>query len=308
MTIVAGSGTAGFADGVGVAAQFNKPIRLAPFGPDAIVVSDIYNNAIRVVSKDGRVRTLAGAPDRKGHKDGPAATAQIFSPHGVATTPDGRILVAEAEGHTLRALVPRASAPGEYDVVTLAGIPNTKGNVDGPAASAQFNSPHAVLVGPDGAVYLPDIGNATIRRLKDGQVDTLVATTGGTLVYPMDIAWRRGGSMLIADAGANQIRVWREGAGPKQLDWIEVAGGLETPHGVAEGPDGTIYIADMKSHRVIAQGPVQGMVSTVAGVKGEAGSDAKHLNRPAAVLVHAGWLWIADLDNHRITAVPLQKQ
>jgi hypothetical protein len=44
----------------------------------------------------------------------------------------------------------------------------------------------------------------------------------------------------------------------------------------------------------------------VAGVEGEAGSDARHLNRPAAVLVHAGWLWIADLDNHRICAVELR--
>jgi len=88
------------------------------------------------------------------------------------------------------------------------------------------------------------------------------------------------------------------------LGEIAVAGGLATPHGVAAGPDGTLYVADMKSHRVIAI-DLAGKVTTVAGVQGEAGSDNRHLNRPAAVLVHAGWLWIADLDNHRITAVRL---
>ena len=30
------------------------------------------------------------------------------------------------------------------------------------------------------------------------------------------------------------------------------------------------------------------------------------MNKPAAVLVHAGWLWIADLDNHRIVAVAVK--
>lgn len=303
MTVVAGNGTAGFADGVGGAARFNKPIRLAPFGPDAIVVSDIYNHAIRVVTKDGRVRTLAGAPDRKGHADGPAATARIFSPHGVATTPDGRILVAEAEGHTLRVLTPRANAPGEYDVTTLAGTPETKGNTDGPVAAATFNSPHAVLVAADGAVYTPDIGNASIRRVRSGRVETVAGAAPDTMVYPMDIAWMTDGRMVIADAGANRLRTWTAGA---PLGDIQVAGGLATPHGVASGPDGALYVADMKSQRVLKIDPA-GAVTTVAGVAGDVGSDDRHLNRPAAVLVHAGWLWIADLDNHRITAVPVSK-
>jgi hypothetical protein len=59
----------------------------------------------------------------------------------------------------------------------------------------------------------------------------------------------------------------------------------------------------MKSQRVLAIDRA-GRTTTVAGVEGVAGADATHLNRPAAVLMHAGWLWIADLDNHRICAVP----
>jgi hypothetical protein len=33
---------------------------------------------------------------------------------------------------------------------------------------------------------------------------------------------------------------------------------------------------------------------------GEAGPGPGQLNRPAAVLVHDGNVWVADLDNHRI--------
>jgi sugar lactone lactonase YvrE len=301
MKVVAGAGVAGFADGIGSEARFNKPIRLAPFGPDAILVSDIFNHAIRSVSKDGRVRTIAGAPDRKGHQDGPAATARFASPHGVGTAADGRIAVAEAEGHILRLLTPDAAAAGGYVVSTAAGTPGTSGGTDGPAREAQFNSPHAALWGDDGSLYTPDIGNATIRRVKNGRVDTVAGSGGDKLVYPMDIAWMGDGRLVVADAGANLLRTWRPG---EPLGTLAVQGPLATPHGVASGPDGTVYVADMKSQRVLAI-DATGRITTVAGVEGQAGGDAFHLNRPAAVLVHAGWLWIADLDNHRICAVPL---
>ena len=301
MRVVAGAGTAGFSDGVGADARFNKPIRLAPFGPDAVLVSDIFNHAIRSVSTDGRVRTIAGGPDRKGHEDGPAATARFASPHGVGTSADGRIAVAEAEGHTLRLLTPDAGTAGGYIVSTLAGTPGTSGGSDGPARQALFNSPHAALWGADGSLYTPDIGNAVIRRLRNGIVETVAGSTGDKMVYPMDIAWMPDGRMIIADAGANLLRTWRQG---EPLATVRVQGALATPHGVASGPDGTVYVADMKSQRVLAI-DATGRVATIAGTEGEAGGDGSHLNRPAAVLVHAGWLWIADLDNHRICAVAL---
>jgi sugar lactone lactonase YvrE len=299
MRVIAGSGTAGFADGTGAEARFNKPIRLAPLGPDTVLVADIFNHALRVVSLDGRVRTLSGAPDRKGHRDGDAASAQFDSPHGVGVAKDGRIAVAEAAGHTLRLLTADEKAAGGYRVSTLAGVPGEKGKRDGPAAQALFNSPHAAVWDGEGRVYAPDIGNASIRRVADGVVTTVAGAEAGTFVYPMDLALMNDGRLIVADAGANLLRVVdRTG----QVTTLPVQGALATPHGVAVGVDGTVYVADMKSHRVLAIDGA-GKVTTVAGEGGVSGSDAAHLNRPAAVLVHGGWLWIADLDNHRICAV-----
>jgi DNA-binding beta-propeller fold protein YncE len=148
-------------------------------------------------------------------------------------------------------------------------------------------------------VYAPDIGNASIRRVADGLVTTVAGTEAGTFVYPMDLAVMPDGRLVVADAGANLLRVV-DRAG--HVTTLPVQGALATPHGVAVGPDGTIYVADMKSHRVLAVDSA-GRVTTVAGEEGVSGADSSHLNRPAAVLVHGGWLWIADLDNHRICAV-----
>jgi DNA-binding beta-propeller fold protein YncE len=301
MTVVAGGGSAGFADGTAQEARFNKPIRLAPFGDEAVLVADIFNHAVRVVSKDGRVRTLVGAPDRKGHRDGPAATAMIDSPHGVGVASDGRIAIAEAGGHALRLVTVDKTAEGGYRVSTLAGVASEKGYRDGPAAQALFNSPHAALWSPDGALYAPDIGNACLRRVANGIVDTVAGRGEDTFVYPMDIALTPDGRIIVADAGANDLRIVGEGG---RLSRVSTKSPLKTPHGVAVGPDGTMYVADMGTHRVLAIDKA-GDVRTMAGVAGEAGADQLHLNKPAAVLVHAGWLWIADLDNHRITAVAL---
>ena len=69
LRVIAGNGEAGFVDGSD--ARFNKPIRLAPFGPGKIVIADIYNHAIRSVSLDGEVLTLAGGPDKNGHQGWP---------------------------------------------------------------------------------------------------------------------------------------------------------------------------------------------------------------------------------------------
>lgn len=313
LRVVAGDGVEGFVDGE--MARFRKPIRLAPYGDGAIVVADIFNHAIRIVRDDGTVTTLGGSPDAKGHRDGPAAEARFSSPHGVAVSPDGVIAVAGAENHAVRLMTPVAvSASGvpHYVVSTVAGVPGEEGMRDGPAAQALFNSPHAVAWAADGSLFVADIGNARIRRIADGEVTT-VAGSGETgnadgpalkasFTYPMDIAFSPDGSLVIIDAGTDQLRRWVPDG---EVTTVRLDTPLLTPHGVAAAPDGTIYIAEMGAHRVVAVTP-DGRVSPVCG-EGEPGSGSEQLNRPAAVLVHDGRLWIADLDNHRISSLALKK-
>ena len=302
LRVVAGNGTAGFADGTGEAARFHKPIRLAALGPESVVVADIFNHAIREVSLDGRVRTIVGGPDRKGYRDGVAEEARIASPHGVAVSPSGVIAVAEAAGHTIRLLTPARSEGGAttYTVSTLAGASGEEGLVEGPAAEARFNSPHAALWDRDGSLLVADIGNARIRRIRDGRVETVAGATKGEFTYPMDVALAPDGTLLVADAGTNLIRTWTPAAGVRTL---RVVGTLHTPHGVASAPDGRVYVADMNGHEVLEIAR-DGRVGHLAGT-GEKGPGPTQFDKPAAVLVHAGHLWIADLDNHRIMVLPL---
>lgn len=59
----------------------------------------------------------------------------------------------------------------------------------------------------------------------------------------------------------------------------------------------------MGTHRVQAIDP-DGRVTPICGTR-EVGSGSDELNRPAAVLVHDGGIWVADLENHRIVICEL---
>lgn len=295
--VIAGNGEAGFVDGNGSAARFNKPIRLAPYGDGTILVADIDNHAIRSVNLDGEVKTIAGAPDRPGHQDGPAAAARFESPHGVAVSPDGLIVVAGAASHSIRLITP---AEDSFEVTTIAGVPGESGFSDGAAASALFNSPHGVAWDAEGGILVVDIGNARIRRISDGMVTTVASAEDSGMVMPIDMMPALTGAYLIADAGIQKVLYWSPGQ-PGTLIAPDVV--LAMPHGVDDDEDGNVYVAEIRGHQVtqLSSGNV---ARQVAGT-GIAGPGPEQLDKPAAVLVHDGYLWIADLNNHRISVVSL---
>lgn len=296
ITIVAGNGEAGFVDGKD--ARLNKPIRLAPFGPGKILIADINNNAIRIVARNGTVTTIAGGPDKKGHRDGPAEQAMFNGPHGVAVAADGRIAVAGASSHVVRLLTP---TKGGYEVSTIAGTVGETGYEDGPADKALFNSPHGLAWDNDGGLLVVDIGNASIRRIKDGIVSTVLGGDTEGMVMPIDLSAAPDGSFLIADAGNGSILRW---SGGKMVETVATDNPLKMPHGVAGDAAGKVYVAELSNHEItqLYKGK-----RTVVGGTGKAGGGPKELNQPAAVLVHDGLIWIADLDNHRISVIPLSE-
>lgn len=300
LTVVAGNGEAGFIDGKN--ARLNKPIRLAPFGPGKILIADISNNAIRVVSKDGSVATLAGGPDKKGVKDGLASDAMFDGPHGVAVSKDGVIAVAGASSHAVRLMIPFKNADGltDYKVSTIAGVAGETGMRNGAGEQALFNSPHGLVWDNDGGLLVVDIGNGSIRRIKDGIVTTALGAGTENMAMPIDIGTSPDGSFLIADAGNQTILRWR--LGDEEAKPVAMDGELNMPHGVSGDDGGVVYVAALSGHQIAKLS--NGHLEIVAGT-GEAGFASNMLNKPAAVLVHDGLLWIADLDNHRISTFPL---
>jgi hypothetical protein len=100
------------------------------------------------------------------------------------------------------------------EVTTLAGS-GAIGSTDGAGTNAEFRSPSAVAVAPNGNIYVGDASNYRIRRiLPGGMVSTLAGSTSGTTDGPGDTA--------------------------KFVSHI----------GLAVGPDGNLSVADRDSCRI----------------------------------------------------------
>ena len=89
---LAGADGCGFKDGLGIHAHFCSPDGLAIDADGNILVADRFNNAIRRVTPDGLVTTVAGN-GQEGDLDGPGSEATFESPRSITALPDGRIAV-----------------------------------------------------------------------------------------------------------------------------------------------------------------------------------------------------------------------
>lgn len=87
----AGSGEPGSVNGASAAASFNRPQALAIDATGNVFVTELDGYAVRRVSPDGDVTTVAGA-GAGGYMDGEPMSARFFGLEGLDVSADGRVL------------------------------------------------------------------------------------------------------------------------------------------------------------------------------------------------------------------------
>lgn len=92
VTTLAGSTKKGFADGKGSKARFRRAAGIDVDKDGNVYVADQWNRAIRKVTPDGVVTTVAGN-GRDEHVDGPALEASFRQPTGVAVGPNNDLYI-----------------------------------------------------------------------------------------------------------------------------------------------------------------------------------------------------------------------
>jgi sugar lactone lactonase YvrE len=185
-------GERGFSDGAGAAARFDTPSGLAVDAAGTLYVADTGNNAIRRITREGVVSTLAGDTSA-GYRDGAGAQARFNGPVGVAVDAIGRVLVADTYNDRIRAISPDGT------VATLAGGA-IAGTADGAAADAQFNTPCGIATDASGAVFVADTGNSVVRLiLPSGIVRTVSSPIVDGLRRPVALATGPPGAIYVAD-------------------------------------------------------------------------------------------------------------
>jgi len=322
-TLTGSAGISGSTDGTGVAARFKYPEAITTDGTN-LYVADYVNHTIRkIVIDTGTVTTLAGSPGVPGAVDGIGSAARFNQPRGITT--DGvSLYVADEANLTIRKVIISTA-----EVTTLAGSTGIIGSTDGTGTAAKFHYPIGITT--DGTnIYIADCQNHTIRKivLSNGAVTTLAGAAGvigsndgigiaARFYFPNGIA-TDGTNLFVTDSWNNTIRkiVISSGvvttlagsAGQSgSTDGTGTAARFYNPFHITT--DGTyLYFADQSNHTIRKLTIASGLVTTLAGSAGFAGSSdgtgsAARFNYPAAVTTDGNKLYIADSHNHTIRVI-----
>ncbi|HKY04771.1 MAG TPA: NHL repeat-containing protein, partial [Blastocatellia bacterium] len=206
VSTLAGSGAAGLQDGPAGEAEFDGPLAVSVDDDGNVFVADTYNDAIRVISEDGMVRTLAGGV--AGYVDGLAVDALFDTPSGIAVDEEGSIFVADTGNDVIRKITPQG------EVITFAG--GGLDRQDGQGSEAGFDRPLGIVVTHDGFLFVAEEGTGRVRRITpEGEVTTYAGRSpgyadatgsGARFNRPSGVAIDRQGNLYVADAHNYLIR------------------------------------------------------------------------------------------------------
>jgi internalin A len=279
ITTVAGTGTPGLAgDGAeATSANVNYPVDLGFDGDGNLYILELgyyldYDVLVRKVDPAGRITTVVG-PGAPGDA-GRLLLGTTFGATGMAVDVEGNVYMGGGDGPDVLNKVIRVDTSGT--VTTIAGTGQAGFSGDGgPATEAKLANVWDVAVDDEGNLYIS--ADHRIRKVDTSGVITTIAGTGV--------------QGFSGDGG------------------LAVAAQLNTPHGIAVGPDGNIVFADAENQR-IRRLDAQGVITTIVG-NGEVGfsgdggpaTDAR-IHTPEQLWVDdEGNIYVADTFNRRIRKI-----
>jgi len=282
--------------------QFDIVVKVSPAG----IVTVVAGNGVPGFSGDG----------------GPARSASLFAPSGLALDPAGNLYIADSNNNRVRKVTP------EGIITTVAGgatnLPATETGDGGLATAARLQGARAMFVDTAGNLYIAEFSR--IRKVDPSGVITTVVgnanvgftgdggpATSATINSPNGIALDGAGNLYFTDSNNNRIRMVNPAgiittfAGDGNPAFSGDGGpalgaSLFFPNGLVLDGAGNLYVADQVNSRIRRIGP-SGIISTVAGngdvslvpIGDEGPATLATVPRPRGIALQGGSLYITDL-------------
>ncbi len=163
ITTIAGTGLSGYSGdgGLAVNAEIGDPIAIIADKTGSIYFTDVDNNVIRKVDKNGIITTVAGNGVAGYAGDGGSAKlATLNNPFGLAMSNEGTLFIADTYNHAVR----KIDAMGIISTFIGDGSSGFSGD-GGTAKNARLNFPVALAFDNMNDLIIADYGNARIRKV-----------------------------------------------------------------------------------------------------------------------------------------------
>jgi gliding motility-associated-like protein len=307
VSTVAGSGSAGYADGVGAAASFKFPAGITFDAIGNMYVADTGNDLIRKITPAGVVTTLAGSAGNPGRGNGQGTATSFNTPSGISIDANGDLYI----GDVVNNLIREVSTNG-YTIspVLPAGISfdSKTGTISGTPTAASPATNYTVTAYNGGGS-----GSCTINITVENPIIITVNPPSISYVTPQDYVIN---SPIIALEPANtggdvpatiygQVSTFAGSGSPGAGNGLGAGASFSALHGAVSDLVGNVYFCDNNLIREISP---SGMVSTMAG-SGAAGSadgqgTAASFNQPLGITVdNSGNVYVADTKNNTIRMI-----
>ena len=280
-----------------------------------IYVSDSLDNRVKRIGTDGSVVTVAGNGSAGFAGDGgPAASAQLNSPAGLAVDRAGNLYIADFANNRIR----KVTIDGNIATIADNGTQTYSGD-NAAATLAGLNGPLGVAVDAAGNVYIADTNNHVIREITSNAVIHTVAGTGvpgfagdggpptaAQIAAPSAIALDAAGNLYVSDASMRIRKIFPASvittiAGNGASGYFG-DGGIATlaafngPSGIALDPAGNLYVADTANNAVrLLQPSASSATITLSAVTNAASNQAGSIAPGEIVVLYGSGLGPAQL-------------
>ncbi len=274
---VAGNGNAGFSgDGPALNVSINGPGGLAFDQNGNLLISDTGNRRIRKLAASV-ITTIAGTGQPGFSGDGgPALSATLHNPFGLAVTQGGAIYIADRDNFRIRTINSSST------ISTAAGNGALISSQNGVAAGlATMLDPFGVSFDYTGALLIADSDNNIIRRMTGGTLATIAGTgadefsgdngpaTQAGLNGPFSVNADSAGNYYEAEANDGNVRKIGT-SGLISTIASSSANGLNVPTQALPDSKGNVYISDLDNSRVLQLAP-SGSIAQVPNLSNPAG-------------------------------------